>query len=133
MSTATAGDPVPGDFLGLSFEALTLPKIARYASQGNLPVLMRSLGRGVMRFGGATVDELPDLDRLRDAVTEAGFEVTNEWFATDDSARYEETLAGNAGRHGGPNTLAYAQRIRHRGALPGGTDTLDFAVFVLRA
>ena len=56
VSTAAAGDPVPGDFLGLSFEALALPKIARYAGQGNLPMLMRSLGRGVMRFGGATVD-----------------------------------------------------------------------------
>jgi hypothetical protein len=42
-------------------------------------------------------------------------------------------LAANAERHGSPETLAYARRIRERRALPGGTDTLGFALLVLSA
>jgi SAM-dependent methyltransferase len=85
-------------------------------------------------LGGATADELSDLEGLRSVVTEVGFDVTHQWLASDDDwARYEETLAGNAERHNTPDTLAYASRIRDRRALPGGTDTLGFALFVLRA
>ena len=84
-------------------------------------------------LGGATADELPDLDGLRAAVRGVGFAITREWLASDeDWARYEETLAANAERHDTPETLAYARRIRHRRALPGGTDTLGFALLVLR-
>ena len=83
---------------------------------------------------GATADELSDLDGLRGAVRDAGFAVQHESFASDhDWADYEETLAANAERHGTPDTLAYAQRIRERRALPHGTDTLGFALLVLRA
>lgn len=85
-------------------------------------------------LGGASVDELPDLDGLRTAVRSAGFDITGEWLAgEDDWARYEQTLAENAERHGTPDALAYARRIRDRRALPGGTDTLGFALLVLRA
>lgn len=85
-------------------------------------------------LGGATVDELSDLDGLRAAIRAAGFEIAHESCAGEhDWARYEETLAANAERHGTPDTLAYARRIRHRRALPGGTDTLGFALLVLHA
>ena len=85
-------------------------------------------------LGGASVDELPDLDGLRTTVRLAGFDIAGEWLAgEDDWARYEETLAENAERHGTPDALAYARRIRDRRALPGGTDTLGFALLVLRA
>jgi hypothetical protein len=85
-------------------------------------------------LGGATADELSDHDGLHDAVAEAGFEIVQEWLASEaDWARYEETLAVNAERHNTPETLAYAQRIRDRRALPGGTDTLGFALLVLHA
>lgn len=85
-------------------------------------------------LGGATIDELSDLDGLRAAVGEAGFEIVHESLANDeDWAHYEETLAANAERHGTTDTLAYARRIRDRRALPGGTDTLGFALLVLRA
>jgi SAM-dependent methyltransferase len=85
-------------------------------------------------LGGATADELSDLDGLHAAITEAGFDITREWLASeDDWARYEEALAANAERHNAPETLAYAGRIRHRRALPGGTGTLGFGLFVLRA
>jgi hypothetical protein len=47
---------VPRDFLGLSFEAWNLPRIAAYAERGNLVALLRSLGTGVMRFGGVSAD-----------------------------------------------------------------------------
>lgn len=85
-------------------------------------------------LGGATADELSDLDGLRAAVTGVGFDITGEWLASeDDWARYEETLAANAERHNTPDTLAYARRIRHRRALPRSAGTLGFALFVLRA
>lgn len=85
-------------------------------------------------LGGATVDELSDLDGLRAAARDVGFDIIHESFADEhDWASYEETLAANAERHGAPETLAYAQRIRHRRALPDGTDTLGFALLVLRA
>jgi hypothetical protein len=51
------GAAVPADFLGLSFEMRSLPTIAGYASRGNLVALLRSLGPGVMRFGGISADE----------------------------------------------------------------------------
>jgi SAM-dependent methyltransferase len=85
-------------------------------------------------LGGATVDELADLDGLRAAIADLGFEILHESLASPrDWAAYEETLAANAERHATPDTLAYARRIRDRRALPNGTDTLGFALFVLRA
>jgi SAM-dependent methyltransferase len=84
-------------------------------------------------LGGATVDELPDLDGLRAAIRDTGFELLHEAIAGEhDWALYEETLAADAERHGTPETLAYARRIRDRRALPHGTDTLGFALLVLR-
>jgi hypothetical protein len=50
------GAPVPENFLGLSFEASALPQIASYANQGDLVEMLRSLGVGVIRFGGVTSD-----------------------------------------------------------------------------
>jgi SAM-dependent methyltransferase len=85
-------------------------------------------------LGGATEDELADIDGLHAAIRTAGFEVIHESHAgQDDWARYEETLAANAERDGTPDALAYARRIRERRALPGGTNTLGFALLVLRA
>jgi cyclopropane fatty-acyl-phospholipid synthase-like methyltransferase len=84
-------------------------------------------------LGGATEDELADLGGLRAAIRAAGFEILHESLASEaDWAHYEETLAANAERHGTPDTLAYALRIRERRALAGGTDTLGFGLFVLR-
>jgi hypothetical protein len=51
------GRPVPPRFLGLSFEAAALAQISQYAKRGNLVGLLRSLGPGVLRFGGITADE----------------------------------------------------------------------------
>ncbi len=50
------GAPVPREFLGLSFEAYSLAEIARFGSRGNLVRMLRSLGPGVIRFGGVTAD-----------------------------------------------------------------------------
>jgi SAM-dependent methyltransferase len=85
-------------------------------------------------LGGATADELSDLDGLRAAARAAGFEIEASAEASDaDWAAYEETLAANAERDGGPESLAYARRIRDRRALPDGTRTLGFALLLLRA
>jgi hypothetical protein len=51
------GSAVPQRFLGLSFEAAALRRIAQYAHRGDLVRLLRSLGPGVLRFGGITADE----------------------------------------------------------------------------
>jgi hypothetical protein len=50
------GPPVPPRFLGLSFELSALRQIAQYADGGNLVTLLRSLGPGVLRFGGVSAD-----------------------------------------------------------------------------
>jgi hypothetical protein len=51
------GPPVPQRFLGISFEAAALSQIARYTDHGDLVRLLRSLGPGVLRFGGITADQ----------------------------------------------------------------------------
>lgn len=53
---AALGAAVPEDFLGLSFELGSVPELASYASRGDLASLLRSLGGGVMRFGGISAD-----------------------------------------------------------------------------
>ncbi len=51
------GPPVPRRFLGLSFEMAALGQLSQYAERGDLVRLLRSLGPGVLRFGGITSDE----------------------------------------------------------------------------
>ena len=51
------GAPVPQRFLGLSFEMAALDQLARYSNHGDLVALLRSLGPGILRFGGITADE----------------------------------------------------------------------------
>jgi SAM-dependent methyltransferase len=85
-------------------------------------------------LGGATEDELDTLGGLRSNVLSAGFDIATLTEAGEaDWAAYEETLAANAERAGDPDSLVYAQRIRERRALPGGTSTLGFALLLLRA
>jgi hypothetical protein len=47
---------LPRDFIGLSFEVADLPRVSRYAYGGNLVQMLRSLGPGVLRFGGVSAD-----------------------------------------------------------------------------
>jgi hypothetical protein len=47
---------IPPRFLGLSLEARDLPTAARLAATGDLVGLLRSLGPGLLRFGGNSVD-----------------------------------------------------------------------------
>jgi hypothetical protein len=56
LDTAHPGARVPQDFLGLSFEMSSLPQMARYGERGNLAAMLRSLGTGVLRFGGVAAD-----------------------------------------------------------------------------
>jgi hypothetical protein len=51
------GRPVAQRFLGLSFEMAALSQLVRYAQRGDLVELLRSLGPGMLRFGGITADE----------------------------------------------------------------------------
>ncbi len=51
------GRPVAQRFLGLSFEMAALSQLVQYANHGNLVELLRSLGPGMLRFGGITADE----------------------------------------------------------------------------
>jgi hypothetical protein len=51
------GRPVAKRFLGLSFEAAAMSQLASYARRGNMVELLRSLGPGMLRFGGITADQ----------------------------------------------------------------------------
>jgi hypothetical protein len=57
LSTRLAGAPVASDFLGLSFEAEALPRLAGYSANGELGKLLRALGAGVLRIGGVSADK----------------------------------------------------------------------------
>ena len=56
VDTSSAGTPVPARFVGLSFDVSSTPRLAGYATRGNLVNLMRSLGPGVLRLSGNSVD-----------------------------------------------------------------------------
>jgi hypothetical protein len=57
VDASEPGPTVPQDFLGLSFEVGSLRQIAGYSSKGDLVTMLRSLGVGLLRFGGVTADE----------------------------------------------------------------------------
>jgi hypothetical protein len=50
------GAAVPPEFLGLSFEMSALAQVARYSERGDFVTMLRSLGPGVLRFGGVSAD-----------------------------------------------------------------------------
>src|SRR4029077_11581446 len=50
------GPRVPQRFAGLSYELTSLRQIAHYSRVGDMVALLRSLGPGVLRFGGASAD-----------------------------------------------------------------------------
>jgi hypothetical protein len=50
------GQAIAPRYLGLSFEAADLPRIASYGRRGDLTALLRSLGPGLLRFGGVSAD-----------------------------------------------------------------------------
>src|SRR4029077_19286154 len=56
LDTRHPASPVPQGFLGLSFELASLRQIAAYAHGGDFVDLLRSLGPGVLRFGGVSAD-----------------------------------------------------------------------------
>ncbi|HEX3511823.1 MAG TPA: glycosyl hydrolase family 79 C-terminal domain-containing protein [Solirubrobacteraceae bacterium] len=51
------GRAIEPGYLGLSFEAAALGQIVRLGQHGDLVGLLRSVGPGLMRFGGITADE----------------------------------------------------------------------------
>jgi hypothetical protein len=55
-ATTQPGPVVPPEFIGLSFEMSALPQIARYSERGDLVTMLRSLGPGLLRFGGVSAD-----------------------------------------------------------------------------
>lgn len=57
LQPSAAGRPVPPRFLGLSFEVGSLELVGELATRGNLVKLLRSLGPGMLRFGGITADQ----------------------------------------------------------------------------
>jgi hypothetical protein len=57
FQAAAAGRPVPPRFLGLSFEVGSLDLLGQMGEHGNLVTLLRSIGPGLLRFGGITADQ----------------------------------------------------------------------------
>jgi SAM-dependent methyltransferase len=90
-------------------------------------------------LGGATADELPDLAGLLRAGGATGLEPV--WVATStrrDWEDYEWTLIANgdayARSHAGSGPVReWIARARARLLAPGGTDTIGFALIVLRS
>jgi hypothetical protein len=56
VSAHDPGVPVPPRFLGLSFEVSSADQLSYYANGGDFATLLRSLGPGVLRLGGASAD-----------------------------------------------------------------------------
>ncbi|HTA36803.1 MAG TPA: hypothetical protein VK761_08825, partial [Solirubrobacteraceae bacterium] len=56
IDRAHPGAQVAPAFLGLSFEMSSLAQIARYSERGDFVTMLRSLGAGVLRFGGVSAD-----------------------------------------------------------------------------
>jgi SAM-dependent methyltransferase len=84
-------------------------------------------------LGGATEDELPDYRGLFDAAEAAGLTPLWSCVASErDWDRYEWTQVLNAERHGGEQLLERAAGARRRLTMPGGRETLGFALALLR-
>jgi SAM-dependent methyltransferase len=84
-------------------------------------------------LGGATADELPDHGGLFAAAEAAGLTPLWSCVASErDWDRYEWTLILNAERHGAPELRERAAAARTRLTLPGGRETLGFALVLLR-
>jgi SAM-dependent methyltransferase len=84
-------------------------------------------------LGGATRDELPDYGGLFAAARDAG--LTALWSCTAserDWDRYEWTHVLNAERHGTEQLRERAAAARRRLTMPGGRETLGFALVLLR-
>jgi SAM-dependent methyltransferase len=123
------------------------PALERLASVGTVLIgegfwARRPSSEYLEALGGATEDELTDLPGLLRAGEPFGLEPV--WVATTtprEWERYEWTLVANGDRfvraHGDdPLAVAVAEanvRTRERLLLPGGTDTLGFALVVFRS
>jgi hypothetical protein len=57
VDAAHPGAVVPPRFLGLSFEAAALGQLSPLGRRGDLVRLLRSVGPGIVRFGGVTADQ----------------------------------------------------------------------------
>jgi SAM-dependent methyltransferase len=92
-------------------------------------------------LGGASADELPDYSGLMGAAEEAGLTPLHSSVASEaDWDRYEWRLILNAERWvaahrtdpGAEALLERAHRARERMTMPGGRETLGFALVLLR-
>ena len=83
-------------------------------------------------LGGATEDELPGYGGLFRAAEDAGFTPLHASVASEaDWDRYEWIQILNSERHGHPALRERAERARRRMTMPGGRDTLGFALMLL--
>jgi SAM-dependent methyltransferase len=83
-------------------------------------------------LGGAGADELPDYGGLLRAAEEAGLVPVHASVASEaDWDRYEWRLILNSERSGLPELRERAEAARRRLALPGGRETLGFALVLL--
>jgi hypothetical protein len=138
IDTRHRGARVPRSFLGLSFELSSLDQIARYGHHGDFVTLLRSLGHGVIRFGGVSADTrvawtdrvtprpswasrvlgVGDLRRLRTLATRSGWRILltiglvhyDPRSAAREAKAAKEALGGSlAGLELGNEPNAYAQ------------------------
>jgi hypothetical protein len=152
------GRPVPGEFLGLSFELSSAAQIATYARTGNFAAMLRSLGHGILRFGGVSADtrvawsdaltppapwagaviEASDLRRLRALAVASGWRVllTLGLAHFDAGAAARETLAAHrilgrwlAGIEVGNEPDAYARHALRAPPWTAGAYELEVSAY----
>jgi SAM-dependent methyltransferase len=83
-------------------------------------------------LGGATADEMADYGGLMRAAEDAGFTPLHASVASEaDWDTYEWTQILNSERSGHPELRERAERARRRLTMPGGRDTLGFALVLL--
>ncbi len=85
-------------------------------------------------LGGASASELADYPGLMSAAEQAGFTPLHVSVASEaDWDRYEWRLILNCERSGYPELRARAEVARRRVTMPGGRETLGFALALLRS
>ena len=144
LDLRVAGEPPPGPFD-------LVVCIASSHALGGFPAALERLrdlggqvllGEGYWRrepsaeylaaLGGATADELPDYGGLFAAAEQAGLTPLWSCVASErDWDRYEWTQVLNAERHGAEQLRERAAAARRRLTMPGGRETLGFALVLL--
>ena len=113
IDPSAPGPPVPRRFLGLSFEAAASASSRATLTRGDLVTLLRSLGPGVLRFGGITADKnVAWVDAATPRPAWASSVIAKATWCALGVARQPQRLAGAADGRPRPTTNRRPPRAR---------------------